>query len=142
LYRKKHIGEKIMKKFLVLLFVVVFASLSLVSCFFPNADKAAEKLEDEDYEVETIKSKEAAAMLEMLDIDVEVDEALAAMNEDGEFVYIFYCASSSDAKDLQADLEKVLEDEEYEDMMGEIDGVERSGKAVYFGTKKAMKILK
>ena len=29
-----------MKKLLVLLFVVIFASLSLVACFFPNAEKA------------------------------------------------------------------------------------------------------
>ncbi len=134
-----------MKKLLVLLFVVIFASLSLVACFFPNADKATEKLEDEDYEVEELKKAEIKEFTEMLDIKASVEEAIAAYNEDDDaYLIVFYFESKADAKDFAEELEELLEDEEYEDvldMMG-IEAVEANGKAVMFGAKKAMKILK
>ena len=133
-----------MKKLLALLFVVIFASLSLVSCFFPNADKAEELLEDEDYEVRTVKEKEIEFLFEEIDIDLpDCKDIVVAMNEDEDMLIIIYCESSSDAKDLEADLEKALDDEDVEEMpSGEKAEVYRDGKVVCFGSKSAIKILK
>ena len=134
-----------MKKLLVLLFVVIFASLSLVACFFPNAEKATEKLEAEDYEVEELKKAELKEFTEMLGIKASVEEAIAAYNEEEEtYLIVFYFESKGDAADFAEDLEKALDDEEAAEMleMMGIDAVEANGKAVMFGSKKAMKILK
>lgn len=135
-----------MKKLLALLFVVIFASLSLVSCFFPDADKATEMLEDEDYTVESVKQKVAEIMFEEFDIEIpDCSDILMAADEDFENeVYVFYCESGADAKDFEAELNDLLEDEEYQEVLEEVGPivVERSGKVVIFGTKKAVKILK
>ena len=136
-----------MKKLLALLFVVIFASLSLVSCFFPNADKAEKLLEDEDYEVEDVDSDDIEYVLDMIDVKLpDCDEIITAWDEDDNQIIIFYCESSADAKDLEADFNDVLEDEDLEDEVEDIfyttPEVYRSGKAVCVGSKKAIKILK
>ena len=138
-----------MKKLLALLLLMVIASLSLVSCLFPDEDKAEKLLKKEDYYVEDLDDDEAQPYFRTFKISLpDCDEILMAYDKDTEddLVIIFYCETKADAKDLEADFNDVLEDEDLEDYVDAIFAkspeVYRSGKVVCVGSSKAIDILK
>ena len=124
-----------MKRIIALILMLTLAVFCLASC--TNISKYEDKLEDEDYETDTIKEKEVKAMLKQFKLDIDdykIKEAIEAMNEDGDEVTIFQCGSAGKAKSLAEDLEKAFK-------KNDIDGIkiDTKGKFVFVGDKSAIK---
>ena len=125
-----------MKKIIALLLLICTFALCLVSC--ASMDKYEDNL-SKDYDIEIPDDDDMLNMafkdITHLDAeDYEIENLLYAdHNEENYVVYILECKTSSKAKELAKDLEKLIEeyDSNYTDVV-------RKGKFVFWGYEKAI----
>ncbi len=122
-----------MKKIIALMLLLCMSVFVLASC--ANISKFEDKLEDEDYEVDSVKEKEVKAFLKTLKLDIDdykVKDTIEAESEDGDTVIIIKCGMFKSGK-LVKDLEKAFKKNDigYK--------VDKKGAYVFFGDKSAIK---
>ena len=126
-----------MKKIIALLLLICTFALCLVSC--ASMDKYEDNLGTK-YEVEKLKKSEIKELAEDFDLDdddYDIENALIAEHKNnGYTVCIFECKSSSKAKELEKDLEDVMDD--INDYSSTPYYAVRKGKFVFAGNQKAI----
>ena len=123
-----------MKKIIALILVLTMALFCFASC--TSISKYEDKLEDEDYEVETVKTKEIKSQLKEMKLDIDdykIKEIIEAYSEDGDYVMVVQCGSAGKAKTLVKDLEKAFKKNDIDNK------VDSKGKFVFVGDKSAIK---
>ena len=149
-----------MKKILALTFALILCLGMFVACGI-NADKAAENLKAEGYEVTEYTGEEAATLAAYKGIEGKVTKIIFANTSDRkDSITIIVFENTDDAKayyekfdeecekDVE-DIEKAMEEldkdsEEYKEMKEMLDNAKwgRDGAVVYSGTKAAVKAAK